>query len=161
MTHEDDTKNVVEQLLGLMGVTFESVTPSELHGRTVFIVKTPESHLLIGSHGTHLGALNHLVKRIVSKRHLSPEEKFDFHVDVGGYHDKLVEELQNKAHILAGRARSFKTNVEMDPMSSFERMIIHSLFQGSPDIKTESTGTGRTRRVVLKYFEEERGEFGI
>ena len=41
----------------------------------------------------------------------------------------------------------------MDPMSSYERMIVHSFFAETPDIKTESKGEGRDRRVVIKFKE--------
>ncbi|MEK7526803.1 MAG: R3H domain-containing nucleic acid-binding protein, partial [Patescibacteria group bacterium] len=55
--------------------------------------------------------------------------------------------------IMAERARSFKTNMELEPMSPYERMIIHSALESLPDIKTESVGFGRGRKVVIKYVE--------
>ncbi len=113
---------------------------------------------MIGVRGAHLSALNHLLRRIVWKQQgeESPESTVDFRVDVNDYHEKLRAELTQRAHILAGRARSFKTNVEMDPMSSYERMIVHALFQDTPDIKTESVGEGSKRRVVIKYIEDNK-----
>lgn len=36
-------------------------------------------------------------------------------------------------------------------MNPYERMIVHSFFTNTPDIETESTGTGLERRVVIKY----------
>ena len=52
---------------------------------------------------------------------------------------------------MAERARELKYDVEMEPMSSYERLIIHSVLQGSANIKTESQGDGRSRRVVVRY----------
>ena len=40
----------------------------------------------------------------------------------------------------------------MDPMSPYERMIVHSIFSEDPQIKTGSVGEGRERRVVIEYI---------
>jgi hypothetical protein len=55
------------------------------------------------------------------------------------------------AHMMAERAKFFKTNIEMDPMSAYERRIIHSFLQNVPEVTTESKGEGADRRVVIKY----------
>ncbi|MBU1956315.1 hypothetical protein KKF09_01450 [Patescibacteria group bacterium] len=41
----------------------------------------------------------------------------------------------------------------MDPVSPYERMIIHSIFAQDPQIKTSSTGEGKQRRIVFEYVE--------
>ena len=97
-------------------------------------------------------ALNHLMKRIVDKK--EDESLPSFLVDVNDYQKKRIDDIRARAHMLAERARYFKSSVEMDPMSSYERMIVHAEFTEVPDIKTESTGNGRDRRVVLRYCEE-------
>ncbi len=56
--------------------------------------------------------------------------------------------------MLAKRARSFKIDVEMDPMTSYERMLVHSHLEGRPNIKTESIGEGKERRLVIKFVED-------
>ena len=54
---------------------------------------------------------------------------------------------------MAERARFFKKDIEMSPMTAYERMIVHSSFSDFPDIETESFGGGRDRFVVIKYKE--------
>ena len=54
--------------------------------------------------------------------------------------------------MMAERARYFKSNIEVDPMSAFERRVVHEFLAGETDLKTESTGYGPTRRVVIKYL---------
>ena len=63
----------------------------------------------------------------------------------------MIERLKLKAKILANRARDMKANIEMDPMSSYERLIVHGILTNEPSVKTESTGEGRNRRIVIKY----------
>ena len=53
--------------------------------------------------------------------------------------------------MMAERARYFKSSVEVDPMPAFERRIVHEFLSNATDLKTESTGFGHTRRVVIKY----------
>ena len=57
--------------------------------------------------------------------------------------------------MMAERARYFKNDIEIDPMPSYERRIIHMFLEGANDIKTESEGYGPTRRVVIKYINED------
>jgi spoIIIJ-associated protein len=52
---------------------------------------------------------------------------------------------------MAERARSFQYDVELSPMSAYERLIVHTTLQNAPNVKTESLGEGRNRRVVIKY----------
>jgi len=52
---------------------------------------------------------------------------------------------------MAERARYFKSSVEVDPMPAFERRIVHEFLSDAIDLKTESTGFGAKRRVVIKY----------
>lgn len=118
---------------------------------TRFSIESESPQILIGYRGTALQALNHIVKKVVDRR-LSKvgDESFHFILDVNKYQKKQIEELKNKAEMLAERARSFKTEVEMDPMSPYERMVIHSVLSKVSDIKTESRGEGRDRRVVIQ-----------
>ncbi len=162
----DDIKQLIEGLLKHMQVSVQSIELSESDGRERFSIITPDSHILIGTKGVHLSALNHLVKKMVAtkenakKGHSATtrasgegERERTFFVDVNGYQEAAVENIKNVAKIMGDRARSFKTSVELDPMSSYERMVIHSFFQDAKDVKTESVGEGERRRVVIKYVE--------
>jgi spoIIIJ-associated protein len=59
--------------------------------------------------------------------------------------------VRQNARPLAQRARLFKHDVEMAPMSAYERLVVHELFSEDPEIKTESAGEGKFRHIVLKY----------
>ncbi|MCR4311268.1 MAG: hypothetical protein NUV54_01735 [Candidatus Taylorbacteria bacterium] len=136
-----------------MGIPTESieVVASEDSKYTRFAIQTGESALLIGAKGEVLGALNYIVKKMVSKD-APPETEIKFFIDVNGYHEKALESVRVKAKIMSERARSFKVDIEMEPMTSYERMLVHSCLESVPDIKTESAGEGQGRRVVIKYI---------
>jgi len=152
MNKEKNTKKLIEDILGSMGVRYDIVeeTDDPITQKKLFIIKSPESGLLIGDRGETFQALSHLIRRIASK---GLEEMADFSIDVNDYRASMVEKLKIKAGMLANRARDMKTNVEMEPMTSYERLIIHGALSGQPNIKTESVGEGKDRRLVIKYVE--------
>lgn len=151
---EPNIEVIIKELLKLMNVSFDSVerfeSPESKHTR--FLVKTGEPSLLIGATGEHLGAFNYIVRRIAAKQS-NNDSPVKFFVDVNDYHEKTMESVKAKAKIMSERARSFKADIEMEPMTAYERMLIHSFLEGAPDIKTESKGEGAERRVVIKYIE--------
>ena len=153
MNANDFIIETIKKLLELLGIIVTDVV-LDIDEKTKthrFVVSTPESAMLIGEQGTRLLSLNHLMKRIVEKKF--PGENIAFMIDVNDYQKKHIEDIRSKAHMLAERARHFKSSVEMDPMSSYERMIVHAEFTSSPDIETGSLGIGKERHVVLKYSE--------
>ncbi len=146
-----NTKKLIEDILNVMGIRYDIVEETEdsITQKKLFVIKSPESGLLIGDGGETFMALSHLVRRIASK---GLEERVDFSIDVNDYKASIIERLKIKAGMLANRARDMKTDVEMEPMSSYERLIIHGTLSGQPNIKTESIGEGKDRRLVIKYI---------
>ena len=149
-------KELVTELLAKMSVTHDEVSvraPRDDRGSHAVMINTKESGRLIGVDGAHFEALNHVVKKMVAKQS-GTKETPRFMVDVNEYSENMLDKLRLKARLMADRAVSFKTSVEFDPMSSYERMVVHSELQTLPNIKTESVGEGRDRRVVVKYTAE-------
>lgn len=72
-------------------------------------------------------------------------------IDINGFQKKHVENIRAIAHMMGERARYFKSSIEVNPMSAFERRIVHEFLSNATDLKTESMGIGHTRRVVIKY----------
>lgn len=119
-----------------------------------FIIRTREAGILIGESGQNLLALNCLFKKMVESELRKQElDQIKFFLDVNNYQTKKIEELKNLARMSAQRVRYFKKEVEMNPMNSYERMIVHSVLTEYPDIKTESAGEDPNRRVVIKPYE--------
>lgn len=156
----EEIKLIIESLLRTLPVRVDSI---EIVGdgvkAPVFTIKTPDAPILIGTRGAHFQALSHLVKKLVGTYAESkkiPEPRF--FIDVNDYRSALSRTISTKASVLAERARSFKSSVEMEPMSAYDRLIVHEFLQGAPNIKTESVGEGRNRRVVIKFIEDISGD---
>lgn len=140
----------LKTLLTKLGLPFDSIETSMAAGSTVFTIHTVESGKLIGTNGETLSALNHLVKKMLEK---TISRDFHFVIDVNGYHQKKIKSLEDQARLVAERARTFRYDVELSPMSAYERMIIHSTLKEMPDIQTMSHGEGALRHIVVRYVD--------
>ena len=155
----ESVETILKELLGTLGVSYSGIEHSEIAGQEIFSIKTDDARTLIGMHGDTIHALDTLVKKIYEKRnpHVGGETEERgpmFMVDVNDYRGKQIKDLQTKALMMAERARSFQYDVELSPMSGYERLIVHTTLQNAPNVKTESQGEGRSRRVVIKYSAE-------
>ena len=146
---EQKIKELVETVLAKMGVRGE-VNILETTENVQFQIKTPEAGLLIGEGGENLIALNHLLKRMAQTQ--LGRDKIQFAIDVNDYQRQRAEELRDLARLSAQRVRYFRKEIELKPMSSYERRIVHAALTEYPDITTQSVGEGPNRRVVIKPF---------
>ncbi|MHA1747419.1 MAG: Jag family protein [Promethearchaeota archaeon] len=141
-------KTLIETILDKMGI-LASVRFLENSNGLQFHIKTEDGGILIGENGQNLIALNHIVKRLIEKNY-KEDKPLQFSLDINNYQAKKAEELRSLARMSAQRARFFKKEIAMQPMTSYERRIIHTALAEYPDITTESTGEVPYRRVVIK-----------
>jgi len=140
---------VIERVLNKMTIDFDKIDVLNDGINTIYQVHTEDAGILIGNRGETLEALSYIIKRIVNKDH--EEDRAIFVVDVNNYQTKKLEEFTDSLKVSADRVRLFKQPIELSPMSSYQRMIVHSTFTNDSEILTESEGEGKFRRVVLKY----------
>jgi len=155
--NKDKIKETIEEIFKHTACTLSKCEFSEEGGMLWCMIETPDSSFMIGRDGETLRSLNHIVQKMIEKES-SPKEESDergpsLFIDINGYQKKRFDNLKTIAHMMAERARYFKSNIEVDPMPAYERRIIHMFLEGIKDIKTESEGYGPTRRVVVKYVD--------
>ena len=155
-----EIQNLIKELIEKTTVGVKDISVLEEGAKsTWFSVEVNEPHFFIGKEGEALSALNHLVRRIAESKMppvgnssvTTPHTGPDFVIDINGFQKKRVDGIRAIAHMMAERARYFKSNIEVDPMSAFERKIVHEFLSDALDLKTESMGIGPSRRVVIKY----------
>lgn len=147
-------QSAVEIFLDKMGVSgnIDFVDSADL---PLFIIQTDEAGILIGEGGKNLLSLTHILKKIVGKIFQDEnKEAPQFSLDVNGYYSKKINSLKEAAKMYAQRVRFFKRDVVLDPMSAFERRVVHTVLSEYPDIKTESVGEeGVDRKIIIKFAE--------
>ena len=148
----DHIKSIIENVCTLSGCKINECAFTE-DGDTLWCsISTPDSRFLIGRDGEALRSLNHLVKKMAEKK-IGEEALQNLQIDVNGYQKKHMDTIRATAHMLAERARYFKSNIEAEPMPAFERRIMHMFLEGEKDLRTESKGEGKDRKVVIMYVE--------
>lgn len=146
-TVKQEIKNVLERMSFA-----EELEDVEIHqGATSrFSVRLRnDANLLIGEGGANLAALEHILKKLIQKKHV---EGYKFTLDINDYRMKQLEDLKQDVKSAAKDVRLYKKEVPLRPMSSFERRIVHLLLAEYPDITTESIGREPERRVVIKPY---------
>lgn len=143
----EDVQCILQELLQRMNIQ-ATVSQTEFFDTPYFQITTEDSGILIGENGRHLYALQTIVKHAVEQKHDSVCPPFL--IDAGDYQRHRIEEIKERARMGAQRVRYFKKEVVMQPMSSYERRIVHVALIGDPDVATESIGEGENRRVVIK-----------
>ncbi len=147
-------KGVLEKLLALMGVT-ASIIPQppspaeqgeEASVSIAFDVKGDDLGILIGRRGETLAYLQYIVRLIVSHQ---TEAWVPIAIDVEGYKQRRYQALQVFARQMAEQAKTRATPFKFEPMSAYERRIIHLALADYPGVITESIGEGEMRRVVI------------
>jgi spoIIIJ-associated protein len=104
--------------------------------------------LVIGRHGQTIDAIQYLVNAIAYRAY--GDGRKDVVVDAAGYRERRRETLETVAVRSAEQARSRGAAVELDPMSSVERRIVHLRLQDEPGVSTRSEGEEPYRYVVVE-----------
>lgn len=146
-----------ELIKELIRKTHFAIDDIEVHfdddtGSYWYQIRTPEPNYFLGKNGETLSALNHLARRMIEKNSPVEQKPKEYFIDVNHFQKRKIDNLKAIAHMMAERARFFKSNIEIDPMSAYERKIVHMFLEGKNDLATESKGEGKDRRVVIKYI---------
>lgn len=117
-------------------------------GNEIFYnIESKENALLIGADGRTLNALQQLLRTYISK--ISPLYT-RIHLDIGGYKDNKKKQLEILATKTAKEVATTGIPAKLDPMSAYERRIIHTKLAEWRDIYTVSEGDGEERAIIIK-----------
>jgi len=101
---------------------------------------------LIGYRGEVLNSIQTVISNIASK---SSKEKIRVTLNIGGYREKREKDLQNLAMKIAGTVIKTRKEITLEPMTAYERKIIHTKLQENSKVKTYSVGEEPYRKVVV------------
>jgi spoIIIJ-associated protein len=104
--------------------------------------------LLIGRHGQTIDAIQYLVNAVAYRTY--GDNRKDVVIDAAGYRDRRRATLESLAVRSAERAKASGEVVELEPMSSIERRIVHLRLQDEPGVSTRSEGDEPYRYVVVE-----------
>ena len=130
-------------LMGVQDFTFSALQKGEA---TILRVNGSHMGALIGRRGETMESLSYLASLVVNRME-GPYVKLG--LDVGGYRGKREGDLEALARRIAERVIRTGCYYEMEPMNPYERHIIHTAVAAIDGVRSESTGDGASRRVVI------------
>lgn len=110
-------------------------------------LNSEKAAVLIGKRGQTLNALENLAQLVANK---FSNSFIIIKLDVGNYRERRRESLEQLAERMADKAVRTGKKVEFEPMSSFERKVIHHALSVRVDIETYSVGTDPNRFLVIE-----------
>lgn len=139
-------KDTLEQLLQLLGFP-ATVEEHHLDDGLLLDVKADDSGRLIGRQGQTLSDLQYIVNRLLFQQDTESPKVM---VDIGGYRAQTREVLVKKAKQAAEKVRRWGDVVELEPLSAFDRRIIHNALKDDPSVETHSVEVeGTTKKAIL------------
>ncbi len=132
-----------KEIIALLGYPDAEVAVDEERRKIIVLI---DDRFVVENVETILPAVDHVINLVLKKEGLIPHV-----VDLNYYRkerERLIVELVKAA---ARKATITKTEVELPAMNGYERRLVHMEITAHPELRTESTGIGKERRVVIKF----------
>lgn len=141
-----DPKAITEEFLRLLGFAAK-VEAHTLDDGVLIEVDCEDPGRLIGRQGQTLSQLQYLINRMIYQK---DREHPKVTMDVGNYRSQARDALVKKAHEAAEKVRRWGDIVELEPMSAFDRRIVHHALKDDPGVETHSVEVdGTTKKAIL------------
>ena len=146
--NQDRIVSYLQNIVIAMGYPDATVDFSEDGNRHFTLnIKTEENtSLIIGKRGVTLNSLQFLVNNFAKK---FSSHYFRIEVDCDDYRENRKKTLEDLALNLAKKSKKIGKPVELEPMTSIERKIIHNALTGIKNVETESRGEEPHRYLVI------------
>lgn len=144
------TQDRLEEILkNMFDITNEQVsyTITKEGNQLNLVIKGDEMAHLIGYKGRTIEAFQSLLNSMLQRE---DEEYAKVFVEINDYKKKKEEKLRKLANKMAANCVKFRRPIKLEPMSAYERLIIHRELADRKDVETESIGEEPRRRVVIK-----------
>jgi spoIIIJ-associated protein len=136
-------RRIVERVVGAMGL-HARIEVRETDDEVSVVCIADDAGLLIGKHGQTIDALQYVVNAATFRRGAGKPVT----VDAAGYRDRRRATLEGIALRAAERAEQGE-RVELEPMTSVERKVVHERLKEVAGVETGSEGTEPNRYVVV------------
>lgn len=145
------TINKVKEILeNIFNITNEKDIQYEVkqnENQILLNIKGDKVSHLIGYKGKTIESLQSIINAILQKE---DEEYAKVFVEVNDYKKQKEEKLKKLANKMADNVIKFRKPIRLEPMSAYERLIIHNEIAKRSDVETESFGEEPRRRVMIR-----------
>ena len=138
-------KATLEKLLELLDFP-ATVEEQKFDDGILLDVKSEEAGRLIGRQGQTLTDLQYIANRLLFQQDQNAPKVT---VDVSGYRAQMREALIKKAKEAAEKVRKWGDIVELEPLTAYDRRVVHQALKDDPDIETQSVEVEGTDRKAM------------
>ena len=149
-TNKDEINKAVEQIEEFLnkflkeGITYRI----EIKEYEIYVdVQGEDVNHLIGYRGENINAFQTIISSIANKNSTA---KIRVYLDIAGYRGRREKTLEDLAEKIARTVVRTGKSVTLEPMTAYERKIIHTKLQTHSKVETISKGEEPYRKVVIK-----------
>lgn len=150
-TQIENTRSKLEEILkNIFSITAENeivYTIETKNNQVVLEIKGDNVAHLIGYRGKTIESLQSLLNSMLQRE---DEEFAKVFVEINDYKKNKEDKLKRLANKMADNVIKFRKPIKLEPMSAYERLVIHTELANRSDVETESQGEEPRRRVVIK-----------
>ena len=144
-------KEYLDEFLKVTGYSY-NLNVVEEDKDILAIVNGEEMGRLIGHHGEALESIQFLINCYVKNKFPNYERRVN--LDIENYRAKRENTIVDLALRLAQKVVKNRASIKLEPMSRYERKVIHKALQNKPNIDTHSEGVDPNRYLVIDYIAE-------
>ncbi len=151
LEEEETAQYIVAQLIDKLGLDAHvdsDLSEKDDFGKQVVELDVDGEDLgeLIGPRGETLSSLQYLTRLMVSQQ---LRRRVDFQIDINGFRQQREDGLARLAARMAEKVVRRGQSVTLEPMSAYERRLIHVHLRDNTAVTTRSIGQGDSRRVQI------------
>ncbi|MCL2357517.1 MAG: protein jag [Defluviitaleaceae bacterium] len=138
-------KDFLREVTLAMGLTVNIETNQR--DKHLYVNLTGENMgILIGKRGQTLDALQYITNLAVGRH---GDLQMSVVIDTENYRRRRRDTLESLARTISRKVRDTRQSVKLEPMTRFERHVIHTMLQNDKNVKTHSEGNEPYRHVVV------------
>jgi len=146
---EEQLSETLDNLLGMLLLEGSYEIEEKDQGFLVS-VETKDAGRLIGIRGESLDALQLILNQIMSRKIGAEKEFKRVILDVEGWKKQREEDLSKSSAEWGKQVLEQGSEMELEPMSAWQRRVVHTVIGEIKGLETESMGEGRDRHIVIK-----------
>ena len=140
-------KELLDTMLGYLGFVVQIEETQSEAGNLTLQIYTEESRRLIGRDGETLEAIQFLLNRLIQAKDKTAPKVI---VDCEMYRSMREDQIVHRVQVLADRVRITGRSLQLEPMNSYERRIVHNAFKDDPQVATWSpSDSARIKQITL------------
>ena len=144
----DEGQAYITSILEAFDADFQiDVKTADNENEIYYAVQSDQNALLIGREGRTLLAMQFLLRQHLVSFTQTPVR---IQLDIANYHENHRKQLEILATRTAKEVVKTGIQVKLDPMSPYDRRIVHAKLSEWRDVSTQSEGEGENRALIIK-----------